>query len=34
MEDYSKVLSLADAQPELTIYEDIQEINTDVKGIS
>lgn len=34
MEDYSKVLSLAEAQPELTIYEDVQEIKTDVKDIS
>jgi hypothetical protein len=34
MEDYSKVLSLAEAQPELTIYEDVQEIKTDVKDVS
>ena len=34
MEDYSKVLSLADAQPELTIYGNVQEIKTDVKDVS
>ena len=34
MEDYSKVLTLADAQPELTIYENVQDIKTDVKDIS
>ena len=34
MEDYSKVLTLADAQPELTIYENVQDIKTDVKDTS
>ena len=34
MEDYSKVLTLADAQPELTIYENVQDIKTDVKDAS
>lgn len=34
MEDYSKVLTLADAQPELTIYENVQNIKTDVKDTS
>lgn len=34
MEDYSKVLTLADAKPELTIYENVQDIKTDVKDTS
>ena len=34
MEDYSKVLTLADAQPELTIYENVQNIKTDIKDTS
>ena len=34
MEDYSKVLTLADAQPELTIYENVRDIKTDVKDTS
>lgn len=34
MEDYSKVLTLADAQPELTIYENVQSIKTDIKDTS
>ena len=34
MDDYSKVLTLADAQPELTIYENVQDIKTDVKDTS
>ena len=34
MEDYSKVLTLADAQPELTIYENVQKVEPMIKADS
>lgn len=34
MEDYSKVLTLADAQPELTIYENVQKVEPRIKADS
>lgn len=34
MEDYSKVLTLADAKPELTIYENVQKVEPMIKADS
>ena len=33
MEDYSKVLTLADAQPERTIYENVQKVEPGDMGL-